>query len=181
MTAALLLFLGVLDGCFSGFRAAAGRDGRTDKRAFAVSACVQGTKAGCVAMALLGLVLTLALTAGVPYSALVLGGHAMLAVFLPYASVVLLALVGWGSFRRLELQTLMSTLVLGPFTLVRPLLVLVGCVRAWSVTDDRAVGLLALLAGVLVLSVEPLLVRRPLPQVPVTSAPWSAQLRKTRR
>jgi hypothetical protein len=67
----------------------------------------------------------------------------------------------------------MSTLVLGPFTLVRPAVVVLGCVRAWAVTGDRTVGALALLAGAVVLAVEPVLVRLPVPHVPRTPPPWA--------
>jgi hypothetical protein len=175
VTAVLLLLLGLLDGAFSGFRAMAGRDGRTDKRAFARRALLHGMVAGFLTMSVVAAALLLALAGGTSYSALERGGRAMAVVFVPYALVVLLALLGWVTFRKLERQTLMSTLVLGPFTLVRPALVLMGTSRAWVVTDDRTVGLLALFAGALVLAVEPVLVRMPLPSVPPTPAPWAAQ------
>ena len=177
MTVAVPVVLGVLallDGCFSGFRAAAGRDARTDKRAYARAACAQGARCGLgviVAMA----VCSLTAVAETParYAEFVRAGERMLLVLMPYAVLVLGALLGYVRLRRTSLQTLMSTLVLGPFTLMRPLVVVVAVLLGLA-GPDLVVQAVTLLAGLLVLAVEPLLRRRPPPDVPITAPPWAA-------
>ncbi len=166
----LLAVLALLDGCFSGFRSAAGRDARTDKRGYARRACLHGTAAGVVVLA----VLAAACAVVVPgrYDAFVRAGARMLLVLLPYGLLVLAALVAYAASRRPAVQTLASTLVLGPFTLARPLVVVVAVAAAGTV-DDPAVRLTSAVSGVLVLLVEPLLRRLPPPDVPPTAPPWA--------
>lgn len=171
MTPVLLAVVALLDGCFSGFRAAAGRDGRIDKRAYARRACRDGTLAGAAVLGLLAAACGVAMATGTSYDAFTRSGRAMLWVLLPYAITVLLALAGWALLRPLWMQTLTSTLVLGPFTLVRPLVVAGGVLAACLATESWAVRATGVLAGVLVLSVEPLLLRRPPPDVPMAAQP----------
>lgn len=164
----------LLDGCFAGFRAAAGRDARTAKHRYARAACAQGTRAGAVVLALLA-AYCLAVLELEPasYDGFVRAGRRMLLVLLPYAVLVLAALAAYAAVPRTGVQTLMSTLVLGPFTLARPLVVAVAVVAgARGAAALVAVG--AVLSGVLVLAVEPLLRRRPPPDVPPTPPPWAA-------
>ncbi len=165
-----LAVLALLDGCFSGFRGAAGRDARTDKRAYARRACLHGTVAGA---AVLG-VLTAVCAVLVPgrYAAFTTAGGRMLLVLVPYALLVLGALVAYSGSPRPAVQTLASTLVLGPFTLVRPLVVVAGVAAACSV-EVPVVCATSVLSGVLVLLVEPLLRRLPPPDVPPTPPPWA--------
>ena len=171
---AVLGVLALLDGCFSGFRAAAGRDPRTDKRAYARAACAQGARGGLVVLALIT-VCSLVAVADRParYAEFVRAGTRMLLVLAPYAVLVLAALLGYVSLQRTSLQTLMGTLVLGPFTLIRPLVVVVAVLFGLSVPDP-AVRAVTVLSGGLVLAVEPLLRRRPPPDVPVTAPPWAS-------
>lgn len=174
MRAAVPLLLGVLallDGCFSGFRSAAGRDARTDKRGYARRACLHGTAAGLVVLVLLAACCAVVVPGR--YDAFVRAGGRMLLVLLPYGLLVLAALVAYATSPRPAVQTLASTLVLGPFTLARPLVVVAGVSAACTV-DDAAVRLTSVLSGVLVLVVEPLLRRLPPPHVPPTPPPWAA-------
>ena len=168
----VLCVLALLDGCFSGFRAAAGRDGRIDKRAYARAACAQGTRWGLAVIVALA-VCSLAALADEPgrYTEFVRAGTRMLLVLVPYAVLVLGALLGYISLRRTSLQTLMTTLILGPFTLMRPLIVVAAVLLGLTV-QDSAVRAVTVLSGVLVLAVEPLMRRRPPPDVPVTTPPW---------
>ena len=165
--------LALLDGCFSGFRAAAARDARTDKRAYARAACAQGTRCGLlVLMAIAACSLAAVADEPVRYSEFVRAGQRMLIVLVPYAAIVLAALLGYITLRRTSPQTLMSTLILGPFTLMRPLVVAVAVLLGVA-GPDPAVRAVTVLSGVLILAVEPLLRRRPPPQVPATPPPWA--------
>jgi len=86
-------------------------------------------------------------------------GAAMLAVHLPYGVLVLLALAAYLtlSWRR---RFLASALLLGPLTLLRPLVAVSGLVLATWAGHDLLVGLVAAAATSAVLSVEPLADRR---------------------
>lgn len=165
-----LAVLALLDGCFSGFRSAAGRDARTDKRAYARRACLHGTAAGLVVLAVLAAYCAVAVPGR--YDAFVTAGGRMLLVMVPYALLVLGALAAYAGSSRPWMQTLASTLVLGPFTLARPLVVVAAVALAWTV-DDARVRAGAVLSGLLVLAVEPLLRRLPPPDVPPTPPPWA--------
>lgn len=171
----LLAVVTLLDGCFSGFRAAAGRDGRIAKRSYARTACMQGTWSGLLVGAVMAsyclVVLGLDLAT---YDSFVAAGRRLLTVLLPYAALVLLALAGYAGVPRTGFQTLMSTLVLGPFTLARPLVVTLGVVVASRDAPTAVRGGLVL-AGLLTLAVEPWARRRPAPVVPPTPPPWARE------
>lgn len=167
MTAALLLFLGLADAAFAGFRASAGRDGRIRKARANALAARRGLVLGAPGLALAAAVACAVLLtgAGAPggadaarrYAELDAAARRMLHVHLPYAAVVAASLAAylWGPFR---LSTLATVVGLGPLTLLRPLVVAAGAVAAaWGSPAGAAVGLVAS-AGVLL--VEPLVHRR---------------------
>lgn len=168
--------LTLLDGCFSGFRAAAGRDARTAKGTYARAACVQGTIAGAVVVVVVAAYcLTTIFLAGEPYDEFVKSGQRLLILLLPFGALVLAALLGYVLIPRTGAQTLMSTLVLGPFTLIRPLVAAGAVAATFFVADDLAVRGGLVLAGVMVLAVEPILYRRPPPAVPPTPPRWALE------
>jgi hypothetical protein len=151
-----LLTIAALDGAFAGFRASVGRTGlirhRTQDR--------QAARSG------LNLLVTLLLPAAAVVAVDLLAhparvatyrhaGHAMLEVCLPYGLLVLLALAGYLtlSWRR---RFLASALLLGPLTLIRPLVAIAGGAAACWTTHDVTVTLVALLATCAVLLVESL-------------------------
>jgi len=81
-------------------------------------------------------------------------GEAMLTVYLPYAALVLIALAAYVLLNWRHRFVAMA-LILGPFTLARPVVALTGAlVAAWWTRDVMAAGL-ALAAAVAVLTVEP--------------------------
>ncbi|MDX6258287.1 MAG: hypothetical protein QOJ11_4621 [Frankiales bacterium] len=156
---AALLAIAGLDGAFAGFRASCGRTGlirhRTEDR--------RAARSGLVLLAVL------LVPAGVLVAVDVLlhpsrletyrlAGYAMLEVYLPYGLLVLLALAGYLtlSWRR---RFLASALLLGPLTLLRPLVAAAGAAAACWTTHDVAAGLVALVAMGAVLLVEPLVGR----------------------
>lgn len=123
---AALVSLAVLDATFAGFRAAAGRSGLIDKRAYLSRALGVGAAAGLVEVALLAALTaaTLALSSDPAgdYAELVRIGARMLVPFGAYAALVLLALGVYGVARH-EVRTLATVAILGPFTLLRPALI----------------------------------------------------------
>ncbi|MFI6640170.1 hypothetical protein [Streptomyces sp. NPDC050504] len=168
MNAALLLFLGLADAAFAGFRASAGRDGRIRKARANALAARRGLALGVPALALAAAVACAVLLTGTGvgggaaavaerYAALDAAAGRMLRVHLPYAAVVAASLAAylWGPFR---LSTLATVVGLGPLTLLRPLVVAAGAAAAaWGSPAAAAVALVAS-AGVLL--VEPVAHRR---------------------
>ncbi|WP_299441462.1 hypothetical protein [uncultured Phycicoccus sp.] len=155
--ASALAVLGLLDGALAGFRSSLGRRGAVEHRVRDRVAARRGL------LLMGGLLLPVAVATGLhalapgpwPAEAYVRAGTAMLAVYLPYAVVTLLALLGylalgwrWGY--------LASAVILGPFTLVRPLVATAGVVAGAVRGDDGGVTVGCLLALGAVLAVEPL-------------------------
>jgi hypothetical protein len=88
--------------------------------------------------------------------AYVSAGTAALAVVGPYALIVLLALGAYGALRW-ELKYLASALILGPFTLFRPVVVVAAAIVAIVHASAVGVTVAVVLAGTAVLLVEPIL------------------------
>jgi hypothetical protein len=140
-----MVLLAVVDAAFAGFRAAAGRDARIDKRAYYRRAVIRGGAAGaglCVALAAMTAGALLASgDAGVLWADLLAIGARMLEVLLGYTVLVLTALALYAT-TRLELRILATVTILGPFTLLRP--AVIAAATAWGVAAGRsglAVGL----------------------------------------
>lgn len=141
LTALCLLF--ALDAALVGYRNAAGRNPRVRKQTFYRHHAIRGLVAGVVVDAVI-VVLVLALGVDPQPAA-----RAMLQVFVPYTGAVLLAMLLWFS-RSLDLQVLASVLVLGPFTLLRPVVLVAGVAWGWWQTPTVGGGILAavlLMAG----------------------------------
>lgn len=134
LTALCLLF--ALDASLVGYRNAAGRNPRVRKQAFYRHHAIRGLVAGVVVDALI-VVMVLALGVDPQPAA-----RAMLQVFVPYTGAVLLAMLLWFS-RSLDLQVLASVLVLGPFTLLRPVVLVAGVAWGWWQMPTAAGGILA--------------------------------------
>jgi len=154
--AAALLILAVLDGTFAGFRSSLGRTGLLDHRRSDYRASVRG---GVLVLALLALpvVAASADAIGRPHRRHLYrrAGEAMLVVYGPYAALVLLALLvyatlGW------RLKYLASAVILGPFTLIRPVIAVGGALLAAVAADDVLVTVIGCLAVGAVLAVEPI-------------------------
>jgi hypothetical protein len=159
-----LYFLATLDATFCGYRAAAGRSALVDKRAYYRRALLRGMLAGQAAVALAWLAIGVALAqAGdrtALWATLMVAGARLLAVYVPYAAVLMLAFAA-RAVPSVDVRSLTSTLVFGPLTLVRPLVVVGGL--AWGLAGGAPppaslYGIAALLA-VLMLGIEPLLER----------------------
>ncbi|CAM5233430.1 hypothetical protein GCM10010329_62540 [Streptomyces spiroverticillatus] len=161
MNALLLAALALIDAAFAGFRAYAGRDGRIRKSGPTRSAALRGLTIGALALTVTSAFTTAVLLLGgnpaVRYAELDAAAGRMLLVHAPYTAIVAasLACYFWGPFRA---STLAVVIGLGPLTLLRPLVVLVGAVAAaWGSLPAAAVAVAAS-AGVLL--VEPLTHRK---------------------
>jgi hypothetical protein len=160
---AALLLLSVADSGFAGFRAAAGCDAHVFKAEYYRRAIRRGIRRALVAnaFAAAGLVAWVLLSASPEGSIrdFVTTCHPVLWVVGIYAALVLVALGVWAAGEA-DVRTLASVLILGPFTLIRPwvivLAAVLGIVRAPSVAAGTAIGIIC--AGQL--TIEPLLARR---------------------
>lgn len=163
MTPSLLAALAVLDAAFAGFRAAAGRNARIFKRAYYTRHMLLGSLFGMILVVALGGV-TLLLLAGsaapvARYAELVSVGKRMLWVFVPYAALVLSALVLYMVSDH-DLRAFATVAILGPFTLLRPWLIAAGGAVGLCATADGATWILTIVACGSVILLGRLLDRR---------------------
>ena len=134
MIAALLWLLATVDSAFIGYREAAGRNALIDKRAYFRHALIRGALFGQLAVLIVGVTTVIVLIsvrdAGFLFSDLELIGARMLMVYVPYA-VILLITFCVRAIPSVDIRSITSVLIFGPFTFIRPLIVLVGAV--WGV------------------------------------------------
>ncbi len=157
--AVALCAIALVDGALAGFRSATGRNGLIRKGRYYREALRRGLVLG--ALGQLGLALLLVLAA-IPasLSQLTDAGEGMLAVYAPFAALVLLSLLGYWLLPRRP-ATFLILLGLGPMTLVRPVVAVGGAVAAAVVSGgDVIVSVCAFSAVAVVLAVEPLAHRR---------------------
>jgi hypothetical protein len=158
----LLWALATLDSAFCGYRAAAGQSALIDKRAYYRRALRRGAIAGQGAVAIAGAAIAVALAmAAEPralWSDLLAVGGRLLQVYLPYAGVLLLAFAV-RTAPSVDVRSLTSTLVFGPLTFVRPLVVVAGLVWGVAAAPRPALVAIGTLVGVMMLSLETFLGR----------------------
>ncbi|ONF73759.1 hypothetical protein [Amycolatopsis keratiniphila] len=166
MAAAVPIVLGLLalvDSGFAGFRAATGRDARIVKRSYFLLAARRGLTGGAIGLGLLTLliVVTLAGSAdpGARYGELLHAGTRMLQVLAPYASLVVASLLAYWLLP-MRGSTFVILVGLGPFTLLRPLIVLGALVWSVAGSSDWLAWVVATAAAAGVLAVEPVVHRR---------------------
>jgi hypothetical protein len=160
---ALLALLVVVDGAFSGFRVAAGCNGRIGKRAYYAAATLRGAGVSTALLAVNVLIAWLLVrSAADPASTWTRFQEAatvLVRVYGAYATLTLGTLVFYvlpiGEYRLLT-----SVLVLGPMTLIRPLVIVVGLVLAVADGHEPRVAIMAVFAGVTALGCERWLRRR---------------------
>jgi hypothetical protein len=164
MIAALLLaVLAVFDGVLAGFRAAAGRDGRIDKRGYIRVALARGAWWGAIVVAAnAGLAAALVATSqdrGATWHELVRAGTTCAWVFGSFATATLAAIALWFSPVH-EHRLLSLMIVLGPLTLVRPIVIVVGLALGAATTTEPRVWIVAATAALTMLGLERVLGRR---------------------
>lgn len=126
----LLGLLVFVDGTLCGFRAAAGRNPRLFLRDYYAASLKRGAVLSVLVIAtFLAGAMVLRSTSPEAWSALLLAADTMVLVYGVYAVVVLGAL-GLYLVGHFDFGVLATVLVLGPFTLVRPLVILGGAIWA---------------------------------------------------
>lgn len=158
----LLWLLATIDTACAGYRAAAGRNALIHKTAYYRRAMLQGALYGQLAVGLAGL----SLYAVYHYSLNRTGlwqmmnetAWRMLYVYLPYAGVLGLAFL-LRLFPSVDLRSITSTLIFGPFTLLRPLVAGAGLAWGLSVASGFKLPIPALLILILMLAGEQVLGR----------------------
>ena len=151
MIAVLLWLLATVDSAFIGYREAAGRNALIDKRAYYRHALIRGALLGQLAVLIVGVITVIVLIsvrdAGFLFSDLELVGARMLMVYVPYA-VILLITFCVRAIPSVDIRSITSVLIFGPFTFIRPLVVLAGAI--WGVM--AAPGAITIALAVLIVT-----------------------------
>lgn len=152
MIAALLWLLATVDSAFIGYREAAGRNALIDKTAYYRHALIRGALFGQLAVLIVGVITAVVLVgssdARVLFSDLELVGGRMLMVYVPYALTLLITFCV-RAIPSVDIRSITSVLIFGPFTFIRPIVVLVGAV--WGVLAAPTLVTIALTAIIVVL------------------------------
>lgn len=131
MIALVLWLLATLDASFTSYREAAGRNALIDKRAYYRRAMLKGALFGQVAVAIAACVMVvivwLAASPKELFEDFNRVGARILVIYVPYAAIMLLAMA-IRAIPSVDIRSITSTLVFGPFTLIRPLVAIVGLI-----------------------------------------------------
>jgi L-asparagine transporter-like permease len=162
MTIFLLWLLATVDSTFIGYRDAAGRSALIEKRAYFRRAMIRGAFAGQVAVAIVGLA-AVAMLATTPQPATLFDtfeqvASRMLIVYAPYALIITITFF-IRAIPSVDIRSITSVLVFGPFTLIRPLIVLAGAIWGLLAAPTIPVALLMGLIVSLMLGMEYILDR----------------------
>ena len=134
MIAVLLWLLATVDSAFIGYREAAGRNALIEKRAYYRHALIRGALFGQLAVLIVGAITAVVLVsssnAGALFSSINLVGARMLWIYVPYALIILITFC-IRALPSVDIRSITSVLIFGPFTFIRPLVVLAGAV--WGV------------------------------------------------
>jgi hypothetical protein len=145
MIAGLLWLLATVDSAFIGYREAAGRNALIQKRAYFRNALIRGALFGQLAVLIVGVIMAIAIVTSSDSTALFskfeLVGARMLTVYVPYALIILITFC-IRAVPSVDIRSITSVLIFGPFTFIRPLVVLAGAV--WGVVAAPGVTTIAL-------------------------------------
>ncbi|HKG45563.1 MAG TPA: hypothetical protein VKB02_02475 [Pyrinomonadaceae bacterium] len=151
MIPVLLWLLATVDSAFIGCREAAGRNALIEKRAYYRHALFRGALFGQLAVLIVGATTAAALVssdnAGVLLSKIEVVGARMLSVYVPYALIILVTFC-IRALPSVDIRSITSVLIFGPFTFIRPIVVLAGAV--WGIV--AAPGAITITLSVLIVS-----------------------------
>jgi hypothetical protein len=158
--ALLLTSLAVFDLTLAGFRSAAGRDGRIHKKQMLRGAMLRGAIGGLALVALHAAIVGVLVATGdaSTWPALVAAARDAVIVFGVFATSTALALAFWFAPLQ-ELRLIPTLVVLGPLTLLRPLVIAGGLAWAAVRSSEPRVWIVAAIAGISMLGAERLLGR----------------------
>ena len=152
-----LWLLATLDAAFAGYREAAGRNALINKRRYYCRAMLRGALYGQFAVAVTGLLILSWGAFSDQREALVAdlmkAGQEMLVIYLPFAFVMLLAFL-IRTIASVDLRSVTSTVIFGPFTLIRPLVLTAGVVLGVFASPHPVNFALGLVVLILMLSTE---------------------------
>lgn len=148
----LLWLLATIDSAFIGYREAAGRNALVEKRAYYRRALLRGALFGQVAVLVVGAITAIVLATSSDPRALFtrfeLVGARMLMVYIPYALILLITFCV-RALPSVDIRSITSVLIFGPFTLIRPAVVLAGA--AWGVMAAPSAVTMVIVATIVVL------------------------------
>lgn len=157
MIAVLLWLLATVDSAFIGYREAAGRNALIEKRAYYRRALIRGALFGQLAVLIVGVITAIAIVssnnAGALFSSIELVGARMLTVYVPYALIILITFC-IRALPSVDIRSITSVLIFGPFTFIRPLVVLAGAVWGIVAAPGPITIALVVLIVTLMLSLE---------------------------
>jgi len=157
MIAVMLWLLATLDAAFAGYREAAGRNALIRKRRYYRWAMIRGALIGQVAVALAACVSLISLALATDRESLLADyeavGFRMLLVYVPFTLVILAAFLV-RAIRSVDIRSITSTLIFGPFTLIRPLVAIAGLVYGVLAVPRLATILLGAFVLALMLGLE---------------------------
>ena len=134
MIAGLLWLLATVDSAFIGYREAAGRNALIEKSAYFRRALIRGALFGQIAVLIVGVITAIVLIsssdAAALFSKFELVGARMLIVYIPYALILLITFCV-RAVPSVDIRSITSVLIFGPFTFIRPAVVLAGAV--WGI------------------------------------------------
>jgi hypothetical protein len=152
-----LWLLATIDAAFIGYREAAGRNALINKRKYYQRAMLRGVLFGQFAIAAAGIFILLAVWFSSEPSILVAEletvGARMLIVYVPFASIIFLAFVV-RAIPSVDIKSITSTVIFGPFTLLRPFVAAGGIIYGLFAAPKLIVFLLAALVLALMLGLE---------------------------
>lgn len=157
MSILLLWFLATVDSAFIGYRDAAGRSALINKQDYYRHALVRGALSGQIAVAIVGIVAAgMLATAPQPerlFDTFDRVATRMLMVYVPYALILTITFL-IRAIPSVDIRSITSVLVFGPFTLIRPLVVLAGAIWGLLAAPTASVLFLLVLIVSLMLGME---------------------------
>ena len=157
MIAGLLWLLATVDSAFIGYREAAGRNALIEKSAYFRRALIRGALVGQLAVLIVGVITAVVLlnssNAGALFSKLELVGARMLTVYIPYALIILITFCV-RAVPSVDIKSITSVLIFGPFTFIRPVIVLAGAIWGIVAAPDAITIALTVLIVSLMLGLE---------------------------
>jgi hypothetical protein len=157
MIGVLLWLLATVDSAFIGYREAAGRNALIEKKAYYRHALFRGALFGQLAVLVVGLITAVTLVsssnAAALFSSIELVGARMLTVYVPYALIILITFC-FRALPSVDIRSITSVLIFGPFTFLRPIVVLAGAVWGVVAAPGAITISLTLLIVILMLRLE---------------------------